>query len=582
MHEFRVWAPLAKKIAVKIGEKSYQMEGPAPTGRWRVKVEEAGPGTEYTFLIDDDPTPYPDPRSLSQPRGVHGPSMLYDQRAYKWQDQSWHCPPLGSAVIYEMHIGTFTQAGTFDAAIERLSYLHDLGVTHLEVMPVAEWAGERGWGYDGVCLYATHEAYGGPDAFKRFVDAAHTQGLAIILDVVYNHFGPVGNYTGKFGPYNTEMHHTPWGAAVNFEREGSDEVRRFFIDNALMWMRDFHVDGLRLDAIHEIFDRSAIHFLEQLAADVENLSTTFGRRLSLIGESDLNDPRVIRPIEANGYGLDAQWSDDFHHALATILFTDPDHKGYYDDFGAFASLAKAAKEVFVYDGNYSKFRERSHGRPVDSLSAHHFVNFLQNHDQIGNRAFGDRIQDSVGLARTKAAIGLVLTAPMIPMLFMGEEYAASTPFLYFADHDDPEMAKLVAEGRKREFADFGFDEAEIPNPEDPSTFTKSKLNWEEVTQGVHAEMHDYVRALIKIRRSSSSLNDGDRGHLKVSFNEEKRWLRMDRRQVTTLINLGPNPVQCKPLEDQRLLLTSTPGATFSPTCLTLPSNGFAILSAEEE
>ena len=327
MHEFRVWAPLAKKIAVKIGEKSYQMEGPTPTGRWKVKVEEAGPGTEYTFLIDDDPTPYPDPRSLSQPRGVHGPSMLYDQRAYKWQDQSWHCPPLGSAVIYEMHIGTFTQAGTFDAATERLPYLHDLGVTHLEVMPVAEWAGERGWGYDGVCLYATHEAYGGPDAFKRFVDAAHTQGLAIILDVVYNHFGPVGNYTGKFGPYNTEMHHTPWGAAVNFEREGSDEVRRFFIDNALMWMRDFHVDGLRLDAIHEIFDRSAIHFLEQLAADVENLSTTFGRRLSLIGESDLNDPRVIRPIEANGYGLDAQWSDDFHHALATILFTDPRPQG---------------------------------------------------------------------------------------------------------------------------------------------------------------------------------------------------------------------------------------------------------------
>ena len=491
-------------------------------------------------------------------------------------------PPLGSAIIYEMHIGTFTQEGTFDAAIERLDYLADLGVTHLEVMPVSEWAGDRGWGYDGVCLFATHEPYGGPDAFKRFVDACHAHCLAVILDVVYNHFGPIGNYTGKFGPYTTDKHHTPWGAAINFEREGSDEVRRFFIDNAIMWMRDFHVDGLRLDAIHEIFDRSAIHFLEQLSADVENLSTTFGRRLSLIGESDLNDPRIVRPIEANGYGLDAQWSDDFHHALATILFTDPDHKGYYDDFGAFASLAKAAKNVFVYDGNYSKFRDRSHGRPVDSLSAHHFVNFLQNHDQIGNRAFGDRIHDTIGLARTKAALGLILTAPMLPMLFMGEEYAASTPFLYFADHQDEEMAKLVAEGRKREFADFGFDGAEIPNPEDLSTFTNSKLNWDEVTQGVHAEMHDYVKALIRIRRTSLSLSDGDRGHVKVTFDEDKCWLRMDRRLVSVCLNLGPNPVQFRPQPDQRLILTSVCGTTFTPTCLTLPANGLAILSSEDE
>ena len=363
MHEFKVWAPIPKKVAVKIGDTSYPMEGPDSKGMWKVSVEEAGDGTEYAFLLDDDETPYPDPRSLSQPNGVHGLSAVYDNKKYQWQASTWQGGPLTGAVIYELHIGTFTQEGTFDSAIERLSYLADLGVTHLEIMPVAEWAGNRGWGYDGVDLFATTWHYGGADALKRFVDACHGHCLAVVLDVVYNHFGPVGNYTGKFGPYTTQKHHTPWGIAINFEDRGSDQVREFFLDNAKMWLRDFHIDGLRLDAIHEIIDRSAVHFLEQLSADVDNLSATLGRRLVLVAESDLNDPKIVRSIEANGFGMDAQWSDDFHHSLATILFTNPGHKGYYDDFGAFESLAKAAKDVFVFDGQFSTYRDRSHGRP---------------------------------------------------------------------------------------------------------------------------------------------------------------------------------------------------------------------------
>ena len=583
MHTFTVWAPTPKKVALQLAGSAQPlpMQGPDDHGYWTLSAE-APAGTEYAFLLDDDATPYPDPRSLSQPQGVHKPSVTYDHKAFQWEDNFWQGPPLTGAVLYELHVGAFTPDGTFDAAIDRLQYLYDLGVTHIEIMPVAEFAGDRGWGYDGVALYAVNHVYGGPDALKRFVAACHAHGLAVILDVVYNHFGPVGNYTGSFGPYTTDAHHTPWGAAINYEREGSDEVRRFFIDNALMWMRDYHIDGLRLDAVHEIFDRSAVHFLEQLSADTDNLSATLGRRLVLIAESDLNNPCIVTPIEANGYGMDAQWSDDFHHSLATILFTEPGHKGYYDDFGAFESLAKAVRDIFVFDGQYSKYRNRSHGRPIANLSSHHFINFLQNHDQVGNRAIGDRIHQAVGFERTKAALGLILTAPMLPMLFMGEEFAASTPFLYFADHDDPAMAKLVAEGRKKEFAAFGFDGDEIPNPEDPSTFTNSKLNWDEIEQGEHAEMHAYVKALIRLRRHSTCLNDGDRGHLRVSFNEEKRWLRMDRRKVTTLLNLGSEPATFPIKAMDRIALASNPVAALAEGQVTVPPNSTVILSCESE
>lgn len=584
MHEFRVWAPRASKVSVKVEESAYPMQGPDERGNWHVGVEEAQAGTHYGFLLDDDTTVYPDPRSLVQTGGdVHGWSEVYDHKTFHWGDATWQGPPLTGAVLYELHVGTFTPQGTFDSAIERLPYLFDLGITHVEVMPVAEFAGDRGWGYDGVDLFAVTHHYGGAEALKRFVNACHMQGLAVILDVVYNHFGPVGNYTGKFGPYLTSKHTTPWGDAVNFEDEGSDGVRLFFLDNARMWMRDFHIDGLRLDAIHEIMDRSAVHFLEQLSADVNVLSARLGRRLVLIAESDLNNPLIVRPIESGGFGMDAQWSDDFHHSLFTLLHVEKSRKGYYEDFGDFDCLAKSLKNMFVYDGIYSSYRHRSHGRPVDGLSAHHFIGFIQNHDQVGNRATGDRLEHIVSVDLAKVALGLVLTAPFIPMLFQGEEYAASTPFLYFADHEDEEMAAAVAAGRKKEFAAFGWDEAQIPNPEERSTFERSRLNWDEAQEGKHADMLAWTKALIHLRRGSTSLNDGDRGHLKVSFDEERRWLRMDRGQVSVFANLGSGEVEFKLKQEFWLALASKPEATrLEGERLMVPAQGFVVLSTEPQ
>jgi maltooligosyltrehalose trehalohydrolase len=577
MHQFEVWAPKANKLSVHVDDALYPMQGPDRRGFWHASVQQAGPGSDYGFVLDDDPKPYPDPRSRWQPNGVHGLSRIYDQHAFEWHDSRWQAPPLASGIVYEMHVGTFTQQGTFDSAIEKLDFLHDLGITHLEIMPVAAYAGNRGWGYDGVALYAVTENHGGPDGLKRFVDACHVRGIAVLHDVVYNHFGPIGNYTGKFGPYVTDRHCTPWGDAVNFEGQGSDEVRRFFCDNAIMWMRDFHIDGLRLDAVHEFVDRSAIHFLEQLSSEIEVLATTMGSRLVLIAESDLNDPRIVRPREAGGYGMDAQWSDDFHHALFTVLHVEESGHGYYDDFGSMEKLAKSLTRVFVYDGEYSSYRLRSHGRPVDRLSAHHFITFIQNHDQVGNRATGERIEHIVGMDRAKAAIGLVLTAPFIPMLFQGEEFAASTPFLYFADHEDPEMAKLVSEGRRREFAAFGFDE-QVPDPEAPETFTRSKLKWDEVGEGNHKEMLDWVRSLIRLRRSTPALNDGDLGHTNVGFSEEARWLAMDRRDVKVFLNLGSQPAQFDLPESFHVELASRDGVSAGNGRVIVPPDAIAILS----
>ena len=581
MHEFTVWAPKANRMAVKTDDGVYPMEGPDGSGWWSAKIDSAGPGTDYAFLLDDDPTPYPDPRGASQPKGVHGPSRVVDHKAFHWNDTKWQGPPLSGAVIYELHIGTFTQDGTFDAAIEKLEHLCKLGITHIELMPVAAFPGEFGWGYDGVALFAVREEYGGPEGLKRLVNACHQQGIGVLIDVVYNHFGPVGSYANKFGPYMTNRHHTPWGDAVNFEEAGSDEVRRFFCDNAVMWMRDYHVDGLRLDAVHEFVDRSAIHFMEQLSAEVDVMSSTLGRRLVLIAESDLNDPRVVTPREARGYGMDAQWSDDFHHSLFTILHVD-EGKGYYDDFGSFADLAKSLTRIFVYDGAFSKYRRRTHGRPVDGLSSHHFVGFIQNHDQVGNRATGDRLEQIIGIDRAKVAAGLVLTAPFIPLLFQGEEYAASTPFQYFAHHDDGEMAKAVSEGRRREFAAFGWNPEVIPDPEKRETFERSKLNWDEVHQGTHAEMLDWFTKLIHLRRSSPALNDGDPGHVKVSFDEEKRWLTMERGPVRVMCNLGDEVVEFENSTGLPLVLASRDDVRAENAKVVLPPDTFALLSGEKD
>jgi maltooligosyltrehalose trehalohydrolase len=582
MHEFTVWAPRAGKIAVSIKGATYPMtpmSAPNREGWWCAKVEEAGPGTDYAFLIDDDPTPYPDPRSAWQPNCVHGPSRVVDHQAFEWHDARWQGPPLSGAVIYELHVGTFTQEGTFDAAAGRLDYLVELGITHIELMPVAPFPGEFGWGYDGVAIFAVRDGYGGPDGLKRLVDACHLHNIGVLIDVVYNHFGPVGNYTSKFGPYLTDRHHTPWGDAINFEGEGSDEVRRFFCDNAVMWMRDYHVDGLRLDAVHEFVDRSAIHFMEQLSAEVEVMSSTLGRRLVLIAESDLNDPRVVTPREARGYGMDAQWSDDFHHALFTVLHVD-EGKGYYDDFGSFADLAKSLTEVFVYDGAYSKYRNRTHGRPVEGLSAHHFVGFIQNHDQVGNRATGDRLEPVVGFDRAKVAAGLVLTAPFIPLIFQGEEYAASTPFQYFADHQDEEMRRTVSEGRRREFAAFGWPPEQIPDPEKRETFERSKLNWDEVHTGQHAEMLAWFTQLIHLRRRTPSLNDGDMGHVKVRFDEVKHWLVMERGLIKVMCNLGGEAMEFENAEQLKLLVASRADVRVE-SHIVLPPDTLAIVSGEK-
>ncbi len=582
MHEFRVWAPKARKVAVKIGETTYPMRGPSERGWWSVGVEQAGPGTDYGFVVDDDPKAWPDPRSQWQPHGVHGASRVYDQAAFVWSDGGWQAPPLASAVVYEMHVGTFTPKGTFDAAIERLDYLVELGITHLELMPVAAFPGERGWGYDGAALFAVYEGYGGPDGLKRLVDACHERGLAVLLDVVYNHFGPVGNYSGKFGPYLTQRHHTPWGGAINFDDWGSDEVRRFFCDNALMWMRDYHIDGLRLDAVHEIFDRSAIHFLEQLSIEVKELSEQLGRRLVLIAESDLNDPRVVKARDAGGYGMDAQWSDDFHHALFTVLTEDGAEKGYYTDFGTMAKLAKALTRTFVQDGTtYSQYRGRSHGRPVEGLSPQQFLGFIQNHDQVGNRAIGDRVVEAVGMDRAKVAAGLVLTSPFLPMIFQGEEFAASTPFQYFADHEEPEMARAVKEGRRGEFAAFGWNPADIPDPEDVKTFERSKLKWDEVHKGQHEEMFQWYRGLIALRRGSASLNNGEPGQTKVTFDGEKNWLVMERGAVTVVCNLGKERLDFENPKHLPLVMASRGDVKAGKSAVVLPPDTLAILSTEK-
>ena len=577
MHEFKVWAPRAREMRVRVnGGEPLPMQGHTERGWWKLCVEGAGPGTDYAFFLEKEATAYPDPRSLWQPAGVHAASRVYDQTAFPWTDQGWHTPPLGSAIIYELHIGTFSPEGTFDGGITHLDHLVELGVTHVEVMPINEFAGNRGWGYDGVFLFAVYEPYGGPDGFKRFVDACHARNLAVILDVVYNHFGPVGNYNNQFGPYLTDQYHTPWGAAVNFNEGGSDEVRRFFLDNALMWLSEYHCDGLRLDATHEYIDRSAVHFMEQLSADVERLGNKLNKRFILIAESDLNDPKFVRPREAHGYGMDAQWSDDFHHALFTLLWNDPG-RGYYDDFGSMDDLVKALRKAFVYDGKYSRYRHHTHGRPVEGLSAHHFLGYIQNHDQVGNRAAGERLEHLVGVHAAKVALGLTLMAPFIPMLWMGEEFAATAPFLYFADHEEEEMRRLVSEGRKRDFAAFGWGEDEVADPEAIETFERSKLDWSEVHKGKHGEVLQWVKELIRLRRCTLDLNDGDFGHMEVSCGTEGKTLTMQRGSVRVLMNIGSDDVSLPVLQDEALKLASRPTIVEESESIRLPGMSLAIL-----
>lgn len=576
MRRFDLWAPRRRAVTLQVNGVCVGMSKVGDRGWWQAEGVEAEPGADYGFLVDDDPTVYPDPRSPRQPTGVHGLSRVYGQDRFHWTDEGFQPIPLAGAIVYELHVGTFTRQGTLDAAIEKLDDLIDLGITHVELMPVASFAGNYGWGYDGVALFSVHEPYGGPDALKRFVNAAHAHGLAVLLDVVYNHFGPEGDYTGKFGPYLIDAHKTPWGGAVNLEGADSFEVRRFFCDNATMWLRDYHADGLRLDAVHAFVDRSAIHFLEQLSEEVEKLSATLGRQLVLVAESDLNDPRIVTPREAGGLGMDAQWNDDFHHALFTVLKHEPE-PGYYADFGSLGQLAKAIEKAFVYDGIYSRYRRCVHGRPVPGLSQHRFFAFIQNHDQVGNRATGDRIAQIVGLARARIAAALVLTGPFVPMLFQGEEWAVTSPFLYFANHEDPAIAGAVSQGRKHEFAAFGWDPDSIPDPESLDTFTRSKLHWDEVNESEHAAMRAWYRDLMRLRRSTPDLNDGEPGHTNVAFDEQQQWLRMARGSIVVFCNLGPEPHAFALAASSELLLASEPAISVRGSAITLPADSAAIL-----
>jgi maltooligosyltrehalose trehalohydrolase len=577
MHRFRVWAPTAESMAVKTGEKITLMSR-QDGGWWQASVQDAGAGTDYGFVVDGAEPAIPDPRSAFQPNGVNGRSRIIDHAAYDWKDAGWQAPPLPSAIIYELHVGTFTPEGTFDAVVSKLSYLKDLGVTHVELLPVNEFPGAHGWGYDGVDLFAPHAAYGDPDALKHLVDAAHAQGLAVIMDVVYNHFGPSGNYVGKFGPYFTELHKTPWGDAVNLEDTGSYEVRRFFCDNALMWMRDYHVDGLRLDAVTAYMDRSAIHFMEQLSTEAAALETETGRHHFLIAESDLNDPRLIKPREAGGYGMDAQWSDDFHHCLVTVLTGD--RSGYYADFGDFADLAKSLEQGYVYDGQYSEFRERAHGRPATGLPAWRFLGYSQNHDQVGNRAKGERLEHLTSPAHAKIAAALTLTAPFIPMLFQGEEWAASSPFQYFTDHEDKELAKLVSEGRRKEFPAFGSSPEAIPDPQAVSTFENSKVQWGELSEPKHADMLAWYKQLITLRKARPELRDGSFERVEVEFDEDEKWLSMQRGGIVVLFTLNEEGYEAEIEDGVSLLLASDANTSLVENELKLTGPGVVILSVE--
>ncbi|WP_156250659.1 malto-oligosyltrehalose trehalohydrolase [Pseudactinotalea terrae] len=554
----RVWAPNARSVGVVVEGNTLPLSA-EPDGWW-VHSPGLPAGTDYAFMLDGD-GPYPDPRSAHQPHGVHGPSRTFDPTQHAWQDADWPGIDVRGAVIYELHVGTFTPEGTLDSAIERLDHLADTGVDIIELMPVAAFPGTRGWGYDGVALYAVHDTYGGPAALQRFVDAAHARGLGVALDVVDNHLGPTGNYLALFGPYFTDAHHTPWGSAVNLDQPGSEHVRSFLIDKAVRWFRDFHLDALRLDAVHELRDDSPTHVLAQLASTTAALAAELGRPLGLIAESDLNDVTMVTPVSEGGLGMTAQWDDDVHHAIHAFL-TGERH-GYYTDFGSLETLVAALQQVFVHNGTYSSFRHKVWGAPVpDTVDRRHFVIATSTHDQVGNRGLGDRPPERLTAGQSAIAAALLLTTPFTPMLFMGEEWASRTPFQFFTDFDDPDLAQAVREGRAREFGEHGWDEiygpgAEAPDPQAATTFERSRLDWDEHTRPEHARHLAWVKALIALRRLRPDLRGGDATSLRVSADPTAGWLILHREHTDVVINTAAHTQQVTlPEPGPRVVLAS--------------------------
>ena len=578
MTTLRVWAPGKDRVEVEVGSGSgaarTAMTG-TPDGWWTADLPDADPGTDYAFRLDGGP-PRPDPRSAWQPQGVDGPSRLVDHGAFRWTDQLWRGVPLPGAVLYEMHIGTFTPEGTFDAAIGRLDALVELGVDAVELLPCNAYAGRWGWGYDGVHWFAVHEPYGGPEGLKRFVDAAHARGLGVVMDAVYNHLGPAGNYLPEFGPYLTDAHSTPWGPAINLDMPGSDEVRRYILDSALSWLRDYHVDGLRLDAVHAFVDERATHLLEEMAVEVEALGAQLGKPLWLVAESDLNDPRLIASREAGGYGLDGQWADDVHHALHALLTGE--RAGYYGDFGSLPTLAKALTGVFVHDGTWSSFRGRTHGRPVPpTVPGHRFVTYLQDHDQVGNRAVGDRISATLSDGLLKAGAALLLTSPYTPMLWMGEEWGARTPWMFFSDHAG-ELGEAVRRGRRAEFASHGWDTEDVPDPQAESTYRASQLDWQEREGEREQALLAWTRDLIALRKARLDLSDGRRDLVRVTYDEQARWVVVERSGLAVAVNLAADR-QTVPLPGPAagVLLTSEPTGSVSGPSATLAGESVAVV-----
>ncbi len=537
--EITVWAPKAHTVGIKLcSTKQVLPLQQQEYGYWAVTSTELKPGDWYKLVIDDK-TFLPDPASLSQPEGVHGASAAVDLNKFEWTDNQWQNPPLQDYLFYELHTGTFTPEGTFAGIEQKLDHLISLGITAIELMPVARFPGERNWGYDGVYPYAVQDSYGGAVGLQQLVNACHSKGLAVVLDVVYNHVGPEGNYLDNFGHYFTDKYHTPWGNAINVDDAWSDGVRDYIIQNALMWFRDFHIDALRLDAVHAIKDFGAEHILHQLKTEVDALMKETGKTHYLIVECDLNDPRFINPQTRHGYGMDAQWIDEFHHALR--ITAGGEQSGYYADFNGIADLAKSYQDAYVYDGRYSPHRLKVFGGKADENTGQQFVVFSQNHDQVGNRMLGERSSTLFSFEMCKLMAGAVLTAPYLPMLFMGEEWGEPHPFLYFVSHTDPELADAVRKGRKKEFAAFHAG-GEAPDPMAEDTFGQSKLQWQLRLQGQHEVMLAFYKSLIALRKQVPALHVLNRQNLIVSFDEQNKTLQLHRwhqqSRVVVLMNFA--------------------------------------------
>jgi len=545
----------------------------ASAGGWWTSDQPWAADLDYGYHLDGGDL-RPDPRSRRQPEGVHGPSRTFAPAPMiEWPGRELH-----GGVIYELHIGTFTPSGTLDSAIERLDHLVDLGIDFVEILPVNAFNGTHNWGYDGVLWYAVQETYGGPAAYQRFVDACHVRGLAVVQDVVYNHLGPSGNYLPEFGRYLDDASSNTWGDTVNLDGPDSEEVRRYIIDNALMWLRDYHVDALRLDAVHALLDAGETHLLKELASEVDALTADLGRPLTLIAESDLNDPKLITPRTDGGYGLTAQWSDDYHHAAHVALSGET--TGYYEDFDSLAALGKVMTKGFFHDGTFSSFRERDHGVPIDleRMPTWRLVTFTQDHDQIGNRATGDRLSQTLDASSLGLEAVLTLLTPFTPMIFMGEEWGATTPWQFFTSHPEPDLGTATAEGRIAEFEKMGWDPDVVPDPQDPSTFANSKLDWGEAG---NAPLLELYRSLIALRRSTPALTDPAFGSVRCAWDEAERWFRMDRDGVSVVLNFARETrlVEVPGLSD--VLLVTVPGAEIDGTGILVPARGAVVVGTHD-